>query len=78
MKETVVMRYAKSENEVIRKTEVAEIAERQLKASLKENEYLSRRNKMLSSERERLISLVDSRVIPCFFETLIDQQDHLD
>ena len=72
MKETVVMRYAKSENEVIRKTEVAEIAERQLKASLKENEYLSRRNKMLSSERERLISLVDSRVIPCFFETLID------
>src|SRR5437016_1565848 len=62
-KETIVMRYANSEKEVIRQRKEFENSEKHIRNLAKEVEMLNKKTKMLNSERERLIHMVDSKVI---------------
>lgn len=61
-KETTVMRYAKSENEVIKLKRDIENLTKTTGGLMKEIESLNKKQKMLSSERERLGNIVDGKV----------------
>ena len=61
-KETMVMRYANSEKEILRQRKELDNADKQIKNLMKEVENLNKKTKMLSSERERLIHMVDAKV----------------
>lgn len=58
----MVMKYANSEKEVLRRQKELENSDKQIKGLMKEIDTLNKKNKMLSSERERLIHMVDSKV----------------
>ncbi|CAL8078273.1 unnamed protein product [Orchesella dallaii] len=60
-KETTVMRYAKSENEVIKLKREMENSSKQITGLMREVETLNKKQKMLSSERERLGNIVDGK-----------------
>lgn len=56
------MRYAKSENEVIKLKRDMEGSSKQITGLMKEIENLNKKTKMLSTERERLGNIVDGKV----------------
>jgi len=62
-KESMVMRYAKSEQEILKVRKEMEALSRHVQNLTKEVETLNKKNKMLGSERERLINMVDAKVM---------------
>lgn len=57
------MRYANSEMEILKLRKEIEALNKQTQNLKKEVESQNKKNKMLSTERERLINMVDAKVI---------------
>jgi len=70
-KEATVMRYANSEMEVMKLKRDIENTNKQVKELHREVELLNKKQHMLSTERERLTLMVDSKVFFCLFKNAI-------
>lgn len=71
------MRYANSEKEVLRQRKEVDNQEKQNKNLLREIEVLNKKTKMLSSERERLIHMVDAKVHIYYLSYAVDITFHI-
>jgi hypothetical protein len=61
-KESVVMKYATGEVEVLKLKRSVENSERLIKQLNSDMEVATKKQKMLSSERERLAGMIDAKV----------------